>query len=216
MPKRIIILSSLLVVIGLGLVAFGQVISFTDRSQRVTIEIFVENINVAKEASLEEKYDTLAQTAQEWIEISNSTKNYSLKWKSLYNSGRANLTLFEKDNREGAYRASRGNFRQALRENPDDFESKYNLSYLENLAQKRGINPDEIPSASGDSSTGDALGVDASAGAGGSEEEQVSSNNDLRDKILGGSAPGLGGSAPLDITVELDPTEIPQKPNRAY
>lgn len=201
--------------VGITLIIFGLISVSNESSKAREADEFQNTLSTVQRKIAAVEYEGLSKYTNRWLETAKDTKNHDLRWKSLYNIGRTNLELLEKTSDENSYRVSRRNFREALRENPNAFEIKYNLTYLENLAQKKGIEVEEIPTASNEAPINDS-GLSIPSGIIDDEDTDKNKKIDLKDKIKTGRAPALGGEPPLDITIEINPEDIPQSPKRDY
>lgn len=161
----------------------------------------------------------LRKSSDDWEHAANSTKDTIVAAKSLYNKGWVNIELLKESGEVSAYLAARNSLREALRKNPGFFDAKLNLVYLENLAKEKGIKPEEVPVSSN-------VQPQDSAQAGpppqngirtdGNRDNQEGEKRDLRDKIKGGAAPGLGGEPPADLYEKPGREDFQELPSLEY
>jgi len=207
----------MLIAVGLAGIAAGVVMNFENNKDMAQIESFTSLVNTTQEAYEEEDYRELSTTSYYWEYIARNSKNTTIISKASYNKGWTNLQIFINEEDINAYRAARGNFRESLRENPDFSDAKYNLVYTENLAQKRGIKPEEVPISKDTEppsmqGTGPAKGF----GSGVDEEKTDDSKTELKYKLRGGGAHGIGGEPPGDIHDEPTDEDILKNPAGDY
>jgi len=202
-----------LAAIGVAGIVFGSMLTMRDTRNASEAKKFQELLIKTQTGSDNKEYDALSKITDSWETFASKSRNPIVNAKAFYNMGWTNLNLFAENSDINAYRASRGDIREALRYDPVFYDAKFNLVYLENLAQEKGIELEEVPIASGDT--------------GGTEASPLTSNlpnkipsgeekGNLRDKItVGGSAHGLGGE-PFEINPDPEEDSIPQKSNSAY
>ena len=134
-----------------------------------------------------------------------------------YGLQRQGLSTIILDEGDIAYRAARGDFRESLRKNPDFSDAKHNLAYAENLAKKRGIEPEEIPiSKDAESPSSRGTGPAKGLGSGTEEEKADDPKSELKYKLRGGGEHGIGGKPPGVIHDEPTKEDILEHPDGEY
>jgi len=208
----------LLIATGLAGIATGAVISVKNNKDMVEIESFTSLVNATQEAYKEKDYGELSTKSYYWEYIARNSKNTEITSKASYNKGWTNLRRFIKEEEDiNAYRAARGDFRESLRKNPDFSDAKHNLAYAENLAKKRGIEPEEIPiSKDAESPSSRGTGPAKGLGSGTEEEKTDDPKAELKYKLRGGGEHGIGGKPPGDIHDEPTKEDILENPDGEY
>lgn len=202
-----------LAAIGVAGIVWGSMITMNDTRNSSEAKKFQELLIRTQTGSDNKEYAALSEITDSWETFANQSQNPIVNAKAFYNMGWANLNLFAEHSDINAYRASRGDIREALRYDPVFYDAKFNLVYLENLAQEKGIELEEVPIASGDIEGAEASPLTNNLPNKTPSDDEKGS---LKDKITaGGSAHGLGGE-PFEITPEPEADSIPQKSNSAY
>jgi len=203
MNKKTVAFVSLLVVLGITCVTLGAIMLASNIKDKAQAKKFHYLIVASKDAVDEARYQDLPQILSSWQEIKN--------FKSSYNQGWINLKMFEGTGDINAYRAARANLRESLRQEPEFFDAKHNLAYLDNLALKRGVDPNEIPLFADTQPDAPPKGSDTSFNP---IKGGKISQDDLRNKITKPLAPGLGGE-PLDLDAVPDVDEKNDPPTQS-
>lgn len=193
---------------------------FTQNNQDITEAKKFRDLYLGTVILAEAKNDEdLRVMGDSWQNFADTSSGAPITAKALYNKAWAAIEIFRNTNEVAEYLAARSSLREALRKDPNFFDAKYNLIYLENLAKAKGIQTEEIPVSANDltpKQPSDEVGQDQSRASSNGNNAKENTQIDWKSKITGGTAPSLSREPPRDIYAIPGMEDFQQLPSSEY